>query len=54
MIPLLNVTITKTRDGHNEYIQIISADQITVNVVVVAGRIVVQDMRPKKKAGSLP
>ena len=49
MIPEVRVTITKTATGEGEYIQIISDDQFSVNVVLVAGRIVVQDHRAGKK-----
>jgi len=45
----LNIQITKTSDGKQEYIQIMSADMVTVNVVLVADRIVMQDMRPKEE-----
>lgn len=43
----LNVTVTKTSDGSREYIQIMSDDMITVNVVLVADEIEVKDARPK-------
>jgi len=45
MIPL-TVTITKTADGKSDYIQIMSADTISVNVVLVSKKITVQDRRP--------
>ena len=41
----LNVTITKTSDGSRDYIQIMSDDMITVNVVLVADEIEVKDGR---------
>ena len=41
----LNVTITKTADGKQDYIQIMSDDVISVNVVLVADRIKVEDHR---------
>jgi len=44
-IDKLNVTITKTADGRRDYIQIMSADQISVNIVFVADRINIQDHR---------
>lgn len=40
-----NVTITKTSDGTQEYIQIMSDDLTTVNVVLIADEIEVQDAR---------
>ena len=41
----LNVTITPTANGKGEYIQIMSDDMITVNVVLVAEKIKVEDFR---------
>ena len=41
----LHVTISKTRDGEHDYIQIISDDALTVNVVLVADEVKVQDAR---------
>lgn len=52
MTPELRVTISKTRDGLGEYLQVMSADQTSVNVVLIAGKIVVEDARPKAKKGS--
>ena len=47
---ILNVTITKTADGKQDYIQIMSDDAISVNVVLVVDSIKVEDHRkPKKK-----
>jgi hypothetical protein len=48
----LTVQITKTADGQNEYLQILSGDQFSVNVVLIAASIEVRDQRPpipKKK-----
>lgn len=45
MLDLVRVTITKTADGKREYIQLMSADQVSVNVVVVATKLEVQDSR---------
>lgn len=44
----LNVTITKTSRGDQDYIQIMSDDMISVNVVLVADRIELIDVRKKK------
>lgn len=41
----LNVTITKTSDGKRHYIQIMSADMVSTNVVLVADEIVLEDRR---------
>ena len=45
MTDKLRVTITKTSDGLAEYIQIMSADTVSVNIVLIAGEIEVQDNR---------
>lgn len=45
----LRVTITKTSDGGGDYIQIMSSDMLSVNVVLVADAIEVNDMRPPKE-----
>ena len=42
----LNIRITKTRDGSSNYVQIMSADMISLNIVLIADEIVVQDNRP--------
>lgn len=42
---MLNVTITKTSTGMADYIQIMSDDQISVNIVLVADKIKVDDHR---------
>ena len=48
---ILNVTVTKTADGLQDYIQIMSDDVITVNVVLVADTIKVEDHRKPTKKG---
>ena len=48
---ILRVTVTKTSGGRGEYIQIMSDDQLSVNVVLVAESIEVMDLRkPGAKA----
>lgn len=47
----LNVTITKTSTGTADYIQIMSNDQVTVNIVLVAEEIEVADHRPRGDRG---
>lgn len=42
---VLNVTITRTSDGLQEYIQVMHQDQVSVNVVLVADKIFVRDDR---------
>ena len=44
-IKKLNITITKTADGAREYIQILSEEQISINVVFVARSIDLKDHR---------
>jgi len=51
----LKVTISKTADGLRDYMQVVSADLLAVNVVLVADKIEVTDVRllspkPKRKA----
>ena len=41
----LTVTVTKTADGLRDYVQIMSGDMLTINVVLIADRIVVEDHR---------
>lgn len=41
----LNVTVTPTATGQGEYIQIMSDDTVTVNVVLVADKIEISDHR---------
>lgn len=45
----LTITVTKTSDGLRDYVQIMSADMLSTNVVLVADQIVVEDHRPKPK-----
>ena len=41
----LNITITPTAVGNKEYIQIMSDDSVTVNIVLVVDKITVKDTR---------
>lgn len=41
----LKVTITKTANGLQDYIQIMSDDLMTTNIVLIADQIVVEDHR---------
>lgn len=47
-LPLL-VTINKTADGSSDYMQIISVDQFSLNIVLISPQITVNDVRPKVK-----
>lgn len=46
-IPELIITITKTANGKWDYVQIMSGDNFTVNVVLIANKIIVDDHRPE-------
>lgn len=41
----LKVTITKTANGQAEYMQIMSVDQFSINIVLISPKIEVQDQR---------
>lgn len=41
----LNVTLSKTRRGDQDYLQIMSEDMVSVNIVLVADKIKVDDKR---------
>lgn len=45
----LTIQVTKTSDGKQEYMQVMSDDFFSVNVVLIADEIEVKDDRPKKK-----
>jgi len=49
----ISVTITKTSDGQGDYVQLMSDDMLSVNVVLVAREIVLKDTRPPKHANRL-
>ena len=44
----INVNISKTSNGKLDYLQIMSADMITINIVLIAKEIKVIDRRPKE------
>lgn len=44
----LSITISPTTDGVREYIQILSDDATTVNVVLVVDKIDVHDVRARR------
>lgn len=46
MSDVYKVTITKTANGKEEYMQIISSDQFSTNIVLI-GKFEVNDARPK-------
>ena len=41
----LTVTVSKTSDGQDDYLQILSADSFSVNIVLISSKITVQDVR---------
>lgn len=45
-IPKLTIQVTKTADGQFDYVQILSGDQFSLNIVLIANQIVVDDRRP--------
>lgn len=44
-VTTLTITVTKTSDGLRDYVQIMSGDMFTTNVVLIADRITVDDHR---------
>lgn len=44
-IQKLNIQVTKTSDGQKEYVQIMSEDMFTINVVLIAEKIEIKDDR---------
>lgn len=49
MLGEITIQVTKTADGKFDYVQISSPAAIPVNIVLVAGKIIVNDCRPPKK-----
>jgi hypothetical protein len=47
MIDDLKITISPTADGGATYVQIISGDQLSVNVVLIAKQVDLADVRPR-------
>lgn len=43
--PKLTITVTKTSTGDQEYVQIMSSDMFSINVVLIADEIEVRDER---------
>lgn len=50
MLTLIKITVTKTSDGMNEYVQLMSADQLSLNVIAIAQKIEILDAREIKPA----
>ncbi len=54
-LPNLKLTLSKTRDGQHDYLQIVSADQFALNLMLVADKIEVDERRePMRKRRSRP
>ena len=45
----LRVTVSKTSSGNAEYLQVLSDDQVSVNIVLIAETIEVTDARRGKR-----
>lgn len=45
----LKVTVSKTADRFSDYLQIMSDDLMSVNIVLIAPEITVEDARKEKK-----
>ena len=45
----LNVTISRTADGTADYMQIMSADLMSVNIALISPKIEVQDARSHQR-----
>jgi len=48
---IIKITLSQTADKIAEYLQIMSADQTSLNIVLVADKFEVLDVRPKPKGG---
>lgn len=46
MILKLKIQISKTADGERDYIQVMSDDLVSVNVVLIADEVEIKDDRP--------
>ena len=42
---VLTIQVSTTADGKNDYLQILSGDQFSLNVLLIAGHIEIQDRR---------
>ena len=41
----LSITVTKTADGKQEYVQILSKDAFSINIVLISPKIIIKDAR---------
>jgi len=51
-IDKLTILVSKTADGRNDYVQVLSGDQFSLNVVLIARKITIRDVRPTD--GTMP
>lgn len=49
---ILKITLSKTAQGDADYMQVMSDDVVSVNIVLVAERIDVEDGRPEAESAS--
>lgn len=42
----LSLTLSRTRQGDQDYLQVMSDDQTSINIVLIADEITVHDARP--------
>lgn len=49
ILPPLRIQVTKTADGKLDYLQITSSDQFSLNIVLIAEEITVEDCREPPK-----
>ena len=47
--PALDITISKTRQGHQDYMQITCPDQVTLNIFLISYEIRINDTREADK-----
>lgn len=45
ILPEVTIQVSKTSDGARDYMQITTPDQVSVNIVLVAGQINIEDRR---------
>lgn len=46
----LRITVSKTADGTQDYLQIMSDDQFSTNIVLITDKITIEDARPKEES----
>lgn len=48
-LPNLKILVTKTATGEHDYVQITSEDQFGLNIVLISGKIEIDDRRTRSK-----